>query len=160
MHLDAAKYVLSGDRTKNGKSVSLPLSAGLVDILRTYLAGRKRTEPIWPASWAKMCRGAMCMRRDLERTRQAWLAAASEEERAAREASDTFLYQDHAGDVFDFHALRVQFITQLARAGVPLVDAQRLARHSSPALTAKVYTKLSQDDLARQLAKLPQAPRL
>lgn len=51
--------------------------------------------------------------------------------------------------VIDFHALRVSFCTMLGRSGVPLVKAQKLCRHSTPVLTANVYTKLDLDD-ARQ----------
>ena len=36
----------------------------------------------------------------------------------------------------DFHALRATFATSLARADVPLVQAQRLMRHSDPRLTS------------------------
>lgn len=46
----------------------------------------------------------------------------------------------------DFHALRVTFGTNLARAGVPLTLAQRLMRHSSPDLTSNIYTRLGVND--------------
>jgi len=46
----------------------------------------------------------------------------------------------------DFHALRVTFATNLARSGVPLALAQRLMRHSTPALTSNIYTRLRLDD--------------
>lgn len=48
--------------------------------------------------------------------------------------------------VIDFHSLRVTYATLLARAGVPLAQAQRLMRHSTPVLTANVYTKLGLED--------------
>lgn len=41
----------------------------------------------------------------------------------------------------DFHSLRVTFGTHLAAAGVPLSLAQRLMRHSTPALTSNYYTR-------------------
>jgi integrase len=44
--------------------------------------------------------------------------------------------------VVDFHALRVTFGTSLARAGVSLALAQKLLRHSTPVLTANIYTRL------------------
>ena len=46
----------------------------------------------------------------------------------------------------DFHALRVTYATLLARAGVPLAQAQRLMRHSTPVLTSNVYTRLGIED--------------
>lgn len=45
----------------------------------------------------------------------------------------------------DFHALRVSYATNLARAGVPLTLAQKLMRHSDPALTSNIYTRLGID---------------
>jgi len=57
--------------------------------------------------------------------------------------------------VVDFHALRTTFGTNLARGGVSLVMAQRLMRHSTPTLTANVYTVLSRDDERAAVAALP-----
>lgn len=54
-------------------------------------------------------------------------------------------YATEAG-VADLHALRATFATLLARAGVPLVQAQVLMRHSDPKLTANVYTRLDGAD--------------
>lgn len=68
-------------------------------------------------------------------------------------------YRDEQGRVFDFHALRSQFITGLARAGVGLAQAQKLARHSTPTLTAKSYTHLEQEELAAEAERLPKPPR-
>lgn len=52
----------------------------------------------------------------------------------------------------DFHALRTTFGTALARAGVPLVVAQRLMRHSSPDLTARYYTRVRSSDQREAVA--------
>ena len=67
-------------------------------------------------------------------------------------------YKDGMGRVFDFHALRGQFVTSLALVGVSLVKSQKLARHSTPNLTANVYTKLDLDDLRVEVEKLPPPP--
>ena len=69
-------------------------------------------EPIWSGTWAKIRHGAEMMRHDLQ--------------------AAGLPFEDERGDVFDFHSLRGQFITQLGRNGVPLVEAQKLARHSDP----------------------------
>jgi len=37
--------------------------------------------------------------------------------------------------------------TRFARAGVPLQKAQRILKHSDPALTAQIYSHLEVDDL-------------
>jgi integrase len=53
--------------------------------------------------------------------------------------------------VIDFHALRVTLGTRLSDAGVPLVQAQRILRHSTPTLTANVYTRPASTDLRASL---------
>lgn len=45
------------------------------------------------------------------------------------------------GPVLGFHALRVTVATRLCNAGAPLAQARKFMRHSSPELTANVYTK-------------------
>jgi integrase len=55
----------------------------------------------------------------------------------------------------DFHAMRVSFITNMARVGVPLAQAQKLARHCSPVLTANIYSRFGFDEDAAAIAKLP-----
>lgn len=76
-------------------------------------------------------------------------------ERAKRERSDFLAEKDSEGGVFDFHALRATFVTNLARSGVSLFHASKLARHTDPQLTAKVYAKLGISDEREALAKLP-----
>ncbi len=67
-------------------------------------------------------------------------------------------YRDDAGKVFDFHALRHQFITNLARAGVAPKVAQALARHSTIVLTMDRYCHLRAEDEVRALDSLPALP--
>lgn len=55
----------------------------------------------------------------------------------------------------DFHSLRHTFGRRLKRAGVPLDQAMQLMRHSDPKLTAAVYGRSSDADLADALGKLP-----
>ena len=54
----------------------------------------------------------------------------------------------------DFHALRVTFCTRLARKGVSLQQAQVLMRHSTPVLTAGLYTRLTLQEAAAAVARL------
>ena len=63
-------------------------------------------------------------------------------------------YQDERGRYYDFHSFRHRYITRLAAAGVPLAFAQKLARHSTPTLTANDYTQASLGDLAEYVNKL------
>lgn len=55
----------------------------------------------------------------------------------------------------DVHALRVTFITDLARSGVNLQTAQRLARHKTVRMTAQLYTRLRVEDLRGAIDGLP-----
>ena len=55
----------------------------------------------------------------------------------------------------DVHALRTAFATGLARAGVPLRQAQELCRHSTPELTSRVYQRLRVVDVLGAVESLP-----
>jgi len=52
----------------------------------------------------------------------------------------------------DFHALRTSFVTLAVEAGANIKEAQTLARHSTPTLTANVYARTRDERLA-QLAE-------
>ena len=64
-------------------------------------------------------------------------------------------YIDEAGRVFDFHSLRHQTGTMLARAGVHPRDAQAHMRHSTIELTMKYYTHLRKGAEIETAAKIP-----
>jgi len=55
----------------------------------------------------------------------------------------------------DFHALRVTMVSHLAINGVPLAIAQKLARHSTPVLTANAYTELGLNELKKAVEAPP-----
>lgn len=121
-------------RAKNRRAEVLPVPAAVMAEVKNLF---RRGRPVWPnrgrPSQAWWLRGAEMVRRDLAR---AGVAAAV------------------GGRVFDFHSLRGQFATDLDRAGVTLAKAQKLMRHSTPALTAKHYTRPEADELAAEVAKL------
>ena len=64
-------------------------------------------------------------------------------------------YLDEAGRVFDFHSLRHQTGSMLARYGVHPRDAQAHMRHSDINLTMKYYTHLRKGAESETAAKLP-----
>ena len=64
-------------------------------------------------------------------------------------------YTDESGNVFDFHALRHQFISNLAAAGVHPKTAQELARHSDIKLTMNRYTHVLRGELDKAIDLLP-----
>jgi integrase len=113
-----------------------PLRADVAELLAGHVHGRPRSAPLWPGSWAGD--GAEILREDL--------------------AAAGIAYLDEAGRVYDFHALRHQFITDLAAAGVHPKDAQALARHSTITLTMDRYTHVRHANLQAALDKLPELP--
>ncbi|HJT76922.1 MAG TPA: tyrosine-type recombinase/integrase, partial [Gemmataceae bacterium] len=114
-----------------------PLRPDVAEVMRQYLAGRPRNRPVWPGHWHEDA--ALVIQHDL---RTAGIP-----------------YRDEAGRYFDFHALRGQFISQLAAAGVHPKVAQTLARHSTITLTLSHYTHLDVFDVAGALDKLPRLVR-
>lgn len=111
----------------------LPLSDDVAEEMRDYISGRAATEPIWAGTWWE--KSAKMLRQDLKDT---GIAAVDEQ-----------------GRVLDFHGQRTTFITGLARAGVPVSAAQKLARHSDVNLTLGTYTCLEMHELANAVSKLP-----
>lgn len=130
--LDFAAMTITVDAPNSKRRTRdvLPMHPDLVPILNPLVVG---ASPLWPGrDWPRS--GAEMLARDLA------------EAGIAREVD---------GARFDFHALRSQFVTSLIRAGVPLAAVQRLARHSTPVLTANLYTRLRLADLADGVARLP-----
>ena len=64
-------------------------------------------------------------------------------------------YADEADRRFDFHALRGQFGTMLANAGVHPKKAQELMRHSDVNLTMNLYSHVLRGQDAEAVASLP-----
>jgi integrase len=112
-----------------------PLRPDVAAMMRKYAAGRPRRLPLWPGTWHE--RAAEMLQRDL--------------------AAAGVPYRD-AGRCFDFHALRGQFISQLAARGVHPKVAQTLPRHSTITLTMDFFTHLNVFDVAGGLDRLPALP--
>ncbi len=134
--LDAGKVIVRAAHSKRRREDEQPLRPDLVALLRPWLAGRFGR--LWPGSWANTA--AAMLQIDLK---------------AAK-----LPYTDDKGQYYDFHALRHQYISGLARAGVPLKVSQVLARHSTIQLTMDRYSHLLTDDATAALAKLPPLPNL
>jgi len=152
---DAPTVVVEAAYAKNARADTLPVCAALADLLRPWLAERPADEPLWPGTWR--LRAAAMLRVDLAAARRTWIDAAGDDdgERQRREQSTRLAYRDAAGRVFDFHATRGQFISSLARSGVPPRTAQLLARHSDVNLTMNAYTHLGMVDLSAAVDALP-----
>jgi site-specific recombinase XerD len=101
-------------------------------------ASEANSRPLWPGAWAEKRHAAAMLREDL--------------------ADAEIAYADDSGKVFDFHALRHQFISSLAKAGVHPKTAQELARHSTITLTLDRYSHVGLYDQGAALASLPVLP--
>jgi integrase len=93
------------------------LHPDLAEMVKLYVAGMDPDAPVFPGGWHY--RAAEMLRLDLD--------------------AAGIPYEDGEG-VFDFHAVRGQFVTLLARAGVMPRVAQKLARHSDVNLTMRHYS--------------------
>ena len=115
----------------------LPLPSDILAAAREWLSGKVPGELLWPGKWAANKYAGKVLQVDL-------LAAG-------------IPYVNVNGLYADFHALRHTYITNLARGGVSLVTAQKLARHSTPVLTAQRYTHI---DLQEQKVAVDRLPSL
>jgi integrase/recombinase XerC len=109
--LDGATLRVRASIAKNRKEAYQPLPPGTVAALKALDSRGTPLAPVFPT-----VPSTKVLREDL----------------AAAEVP----YETAEGKA-DLHSLRVYFGTRLARAGVSLVQAQRLLRHSDPKLTAK-----------------------
>jgi len=124
--------ILAGS-AKNEKMKKLPVPPDISTDLKRFMALHAPSDQAFTGMWKG--KGAKMLRRDMKV--------------ANIEPVDDF------GRKGDFHAFRHTYGTMLAKAGVPLVMAQKLMRHSNPALTANIYTHLGMDDEVKEVAKLP-----
>jgi site-specific recombinase XerC len=106
--------------SKRRRIDTLPLPDDAAKAIQDYIDGRPVREKIWAGSWWE--KSAKMLRQDL--------------------ADAGISPIDEQGRVIDFHGQRTTFITGLARAGVSVSTAQKLARHSDVNLTLGTYTRL------------------
>jgi len=162
--LDAAipTVNLPARSTKSKKPATIPLHANLVEPIRAALASLPPGAPLFPlrcpgSHWFR--KTSKMVREDLAAARKAWIGEGQTiENRVDRERSDFLTYRDEAGLYADLHSLRHSFVSGLARGGVSLVQAQKLARHSDPRLTSTRYAHLELADQAAAIARLPAPP--
>ena len=121
---------------KNGQEATLPLRKDIAGQFRQWLAegGFSLDNKVFPGF--NKYKGAVMMREDLE--------------------AAGIAYKDEAGHYVDFHSLRHTFISIVGRSGATVKEAQRLARHSTSALTLDVYTHIGLNDERRAVENLPE----
>ena len=117
--------------TKNKKGGKQPITENLAMVLRSWIAGKKPKDKVFQHDADSLMSS---FRRD------------------CRAAGIELMTPD--GRSIDVHSLRRTFGTMLARAGVPLTTTQKLMRHSSPELTAKLYIDVEPIDMQMAVEKL------
>ena len=129
---ESPSVTIAAAYAKNRRQDTLPLRGDMAGLLREFLAGKMPSVKVFP----KLSRehSAEMLRADL-------LSAG--------------LPYELDGKTFDFHALRHQFISGLAAAGVHPKTAQQLARHSTITLTMDTYTHVFRGELDKAVDALP-----
>jgi integrase/recombinase XerD len=122
---------VGGQHTKNRRRADLPLRSDLAAELQAWLVGKPSGEPVFP------------------------IRGAATHTMIANDLKDAGIEAAKDGRRVDFHALRTTTVTALALSGVPLAVAQKIARHSTPTLTANVYAVVGVDELQKAVEKLP-----
>ena len=139
--LTAASFDLAADQptvtveaaySKRRQRDTLVLTADLAASLRTHLRSKLPSAPAFnvPRRTADM------LKHDLELAKIPYI-------------------DPESGEVFDFHSLRVQCATNLARGGAHPSVAKAIMRHSTIKLTMDVYTRVAREDQASALEALP-----
>lgn len=142
--LERSAFVLTGrspavyikdDDEKHPRGLPLPLKADAVAMLKKYFEAYPG-EPM-DRAFPMPARndGAEIVRHDLE------LAGIQ--------------FRNAAGEVFDFHAIRGQLATDMARAGIPIQQTQKAMRHRDINLTTRYYIHLTLEDQQSALEQLP-----
>lgn len=132
--LDGATLTLPGKHSKNRKDATLPVAPNVVGALRAIQGKTGPEDPVF-----RLKNG---------------LSAVPHMPRFYADLEAAGIAVETPDGVVDFHALRATFCTSLARSGTPLTLAQRLMRHSTPLLTANVYTKLELHDARAAVARV------
>ena len=132
IEVERQRIALRADGVKNKKAVYQPLTLKLTANLQDWIKNKSPTANVFSHN-----------RKTLFNSFKFDCKAAGIE----RKSPD--------GRSIDIHSLRRTFGTMLARAGVPLTTTQRLMRHSTPELTAKLYIDVEPIDMMQAVEKLP-----
>lgn len=132
----APSVAVEAGYSKRRRNDTQPLRVDLAAELLDWLAEKPANLAVWPGSWHNDA--AQMIRQDLD--------------------AAGLSYTDDSGKVFDFHALRHQYVSNLVAAGIHPKVAQQLARHSTIGLTMDRYTHLSIVDVTAAIDKLPCPP--
>jgi integrase len=133
---DNLTVTVKASSSKHRRQDIQALKPDTAELLRKYFDNRTFNTMAFGGTYARLTdRTAEMIREDLEQAE--------------------IPYIDEAGRVFDFHSLRHQTGTMLARAGVHPRDAQAFMRHSSIEITMKYYTHLRKGAEVETAEKIP-----
>jgi integrase len=132
---DAAAHTVTVEagHSKRRRRDVQPLARAVEDLVRPFVEARHGAERVWAGRW--VAEAAAMLQDDLD--------------------AAGVPYEDATGKVFDFHALRHQFVSDLAANGVHPALAQLLARHSTITLTMNHYTHSQDSQLREAVDRLP-----
>jgi integrase len=143
---------LGATSTKNNKAAVQPIPPQVADVMRGFLQGIEAGQAVFPLkrSGGGIRRTSKMMQVDLELARAQWIEEANSDTKEIKERtkSDFLKYENSQGEVADLHSLRHRYVTELARAGVPITLARDLARHSDIRLTAGIYSHVNLSEKA------------
>lgn len=131
---EPATVALQAGSSKNKRASRLSITPELAARMREILRGKTPTAPAFYVTHNT----AEMLRFDLERA--------------------GIPFENDQGEVFDFHALRVQLAASMVRGGVHVRAMQERMRHSDSKLTLDIYSRLSQSE--QDAAAVEALPRL
>lgn len=156
---EAGVLTVAAAYSKHRREDQIPLHDGLAAVLRAWRSEIPAGRRLWPGRWAENKSAGKMLKADMAAARSAWIGQAQDAADRKRRSESSFLAAvDNSGRVVDFHGLRVQFITNLIKAGTNPKEAQALARHSSFALTFDRYCKIGLSNSAAAVQSLPALP--
>ena len=122
--------------SKRRRKDSLPVRVDVAKVIAHWMAelpAKRLEDQLWPGTWTE--RAAEMLKADLD--------------------AAGIPYRDEANRVFDFHAMRHQFISNLVLADVHPKVAQQLARHSTITLTMDRYAHVPNQTIVNALQQIP-----
>lgn len=136
--VDLENLTLTLYATKNRQTRQIPLDSVLASRLGALYVSRPMEATVFRAAKGGTWRSGSNFRRYLRRAfKRAGIALQS------------------AGGCVHVHALRHTFVTRLARAGVPIQQAQYLSGHKTARVLLEVYTHLDVEAARESLGRLP-----
>jgi integrase len=145
---DAVAFVrVYAEQLKDAEDLTVPIAPDSAARLRRYFAGRGPNETAFKTP-RRLEDAVQMLRCDLAEAGIPYCTTADAGNGRVRRTR-----------VLDFHSFRKTFGTRCARAGVPLTTLQRWMGHSTPVLTANIYSEVVLEDTPELLLRIPSIAR-